>query len=72
VIRAGWDKIISDNLDTERKREREREKERKRSPCHQCHTSLSHLIIMAMLHTLQINVREEKASPSPPQTPKSG
>jgi len=27
VIRAGWDKIISDNLDTERERERERERE---------------------------------------------
>jgi len=69
VIRAGWDKIISDNLDTEREREREREKEKSLPSCH---TSLSHLIIMAMFYTLQINVREEKASPPLPQTPKSG
>jgi hypothetical protein len=65
VVRAGWDKIISDNLDTERERERERE-----VPAINA-IPLSHLIIMAMFYTLQINVREEKASPSP-QTPKSG
>jgi len=36
VVAGGWDKIISDNLDTEREREREREKS-----LPSCHTSLS-------------------------------
>jgi hypothetical protein len=45
---------------------RERERERERTPCHHA-IPLSHLIIMAMFHTLQINVREEKAAPFPPK-----
>jgi hypothetical protein len=62
MVTGGWNKIISDNLDTERERERERE-----VPA--IMPFLSHLIIMAMFHTLQINVREEKALSPPPPPP---